>query len=155
MTAYTKQLFEFIQQNHLNAVQLLFQCSTHSVAEAAQAVGATAEDFVKNICMIAPNGGLIVAIVKGEDRASPQKIGKLLGIPTPRLATPEEILALSGYPCGGTPSFGYSAVFLVDERVLEKDIVYTGGGDENALVRVSPAELLKANGGKAANIRKE
>ena len=155
MTAYTQQLLEFIQQNHLNAVQLLFQRSTHSVAEAAQAAGAAPEDFVKNICMIKPSDGLIVAIVKGEDRASPQKIGKLLGIPTPRLATPGEILALSGYPCGGTPSFGFSALFLVDERVLERHIVYTGGGDENALMRVSPSELLRANGGRVADIRRE
>jgi len=110
---------------------------------------------VKNICMIKPGDGLIVAILKGEDRASPQKIGKLLGIPTPRLATPGEILALSGYPCGGTPSFGFSALFLVDERVLERDIVYTGGGDENALMRVSPSELLRANGGRVADIRRE
>lgn len=40
-----------------------------------------------------------------------QKIGK-------GLATPGEILEKTGYPCGGTPSFGYQAMFLVDPKVM-------------------------------------
>lgn len=155
MSKFIEKLRRFIDENHIHAVQLLFQQSTHSVAEAAQAVQAAPEDFVKNICMMATGGVLVVAIVKGEDRASPQKIGNLLGVPTPRMASPQEILELTGYPCGGTPSFGFSAVFLVDKRVLEKEVVYTGGGDETALMKVSPAELLRANGGQVASIRKE
>jgi Cys-tRNA(Pro)/Cys-tRNA(Cys) deacylase len=81
-------------------------------------------------------------------------VGQALGIAPPRLARPEEIEALSGYPCGGTPSFGHSAVFLVDPRVLENEVVYTGGGSETSLVRIAPLELLRANGGRVVRVRK-
>jgi prolyl-tRNA editing enzyme YbaK/EbsC (Cys-tRNA(Pro) deacylase) len=95
-----------------------------------------------------------VAIVKGEDRASTSNVGKILGIERPRTATPKEILEMTGYPCGGTPSFGYNATFLIDERVMEKEVVYTGGGSENSLVKIATKELQKANNGKIAKIRK-
>jgi Cys-tRNA(Pro)/Cys-tRNA(Cys) deacylase len=39
---------------------------------------------------------------------------------------PDEILARTGYPCGGIPLFSFSAVFLMDEKVFEKEVVCTG-----------------------------
>ena len=137
-----------IQCEHLS-----FEQSCHSVAEAAAVVGATSEDFVKNICLITNTGELVVAIIKGEDRASAVKVGKLLGTPTPRLAKPDEFLALTGFPCGGTPSFGFPATFLIDPRIFERRLVYTGGGSETSLVRITPDELLRANGGQVVVIR--
>lgn len=104
-----------MERHGINAEHLRFDQSCHSVAEAAEAVNASAEDFVKNICMIGVNDELIVAIVKGEDMASTSRVAKLLGIERPRLAS-------------GTPSFGFEAVWLIDERVLEKESIFTGGG---------------------------
>jgi prolyl-tRNA editing enzyme YbaK/EbsC (Cys-tRNA(Pro) deacylase) len=37
---------------------------------------------------------------------------------------------------------------------MEKDFVYTGGGSEYSLVRISPAELVRANSAQVVNIRK-
>lgn len=134
---------------------LWFDSSCHSVAEAAASAKADPLGFVKNICMVLPDGRLAVAIVKGEDRASTTNVARVLGLAErPRTAAPDEILQKTGYPCGGTPSFGYPAVFLVDERVLERNLVYTGGGSTQALVRIGVADLLKANGGRVCRIRK-
>ena len=76
---YEEKLKEFIRENHIQAEHLSFDQSCHSVAEAALAVHATAEDFVKNICLITKAGDLMVAIVKGEDRTSLERIGSCLG----------------------------------------------------------------------------
>lgn len=104
--------------------------------------------------MIDENGNLIIAIVKGKDRASTTKIGEFLNIVPPRIATPEEILEKTGYPCGGVPSFGYSAQFLIDPEVMEMNIVYTGGGSPNSLVKISTATLQNANKCIIAKVRK-
>jgi len=109
---------------------------------------------VKNICMIGADGELIVAVLPGAARASGKRVGKALATPPPRVATPEEVLARSGFPAGGTPSFGFSATFLVDPAVLERDHIYTGGGSANALVAITPAELIRANDALAARVRK-
>ena len=142
MSVYEEKLRDYIKENGIEAEVLTFNQSTHSVAEAAAAVGANADDFVKSICMIGPNDELIVAIVKGEDRASTTRVSKALGIERPRIAEPEEMLEKSGYPAGGTPAFGYEAVFLMDPRVLEKDKVYSGGGSEQALTYMSTEEIF-------------
>jgi Cys-tRNA(Pro)/Cys-tRNA(Cys) deacylase len=154
MIGYEDRLRQFIEGQGIEAAHLRFDRSCHSVAEAAEAAGVPPEDFVKNICLVDAAGNLIVAIVKGEDRASTSRVGKVLGIERPQVATPAEILEKTGYPVGGTPSFGYPAIFLVDPRVMDKRLVYSGGGSTRSLVRIAPAELLRANGGQVVRVRK-
>ena len=154
MNAYERKLRRFMEDHRVEGEHLLFDRSCHSVAEAAEAAGAAPEDFVKSICMVDAEGSLIVAIVKGEDRASTSRVGKALQIHRPRLATAEEALEKTGYPIGGTPAFAYEATFLVDPKVLEKDAVYAGGGSENALVQIPSRELLRANRGEVVRVRK-
>jgi len=154
MNEYEKKLKMHIDENNVDCEHLVFEKSCHSVEEAAETAGANPEDFVKNICMSDSQGNIIVAIVKGEDRAGSKRVAKALGIERPKTALPENILQKTGYPVGGVPSFGYEAVFVVDERVMEKDFVYTGGGSPNSLVKINTAELLSANGGIVARVRK-
>ncbi|SNB45318.1 aminoacyl-tRNA deacylase [Geobacter sp. DSM 9736] len=143
---YEEKLNIFIAAQGLAAEHLVFEASCHSVAEAAVAAGITERDLVKSICMIGRTGRLIVAIVKGEDRADRRRVGDLLGEKAPRLAKSEEILERTGYPCGGTPPFGFEATFIVDERVMEMPLVYAGGGTATSLVRVAPAEIVRLGG---------
>jgi len=154
LNEYDKKLFDYIVQNGIEAQHLVFEKSCHSVKEAAEAVNASPEDLVKNICLIDDAGNLIVTIVKGEHRVSTTRVGQVLDIAPPRTAKVEEILEKTGYPCGGVPSFSYEAMYLVDTKVMEKEYIYTGGGSEYSLVRISPAELVKANGAQVVRIRK-
>jgi prolyl-tRNA editing enzyme YbaK/EbsC (Cys-tRNA(Pro) deacylase) len=154
MNYYEEKIKQYIQDNHLQAEYLSFQTSCHSVEDAARSVHTSAEDFVKNICLIDDQENLIVAIVKGEDRVSLKKIGEVLGIEPPRPANPQEILEKTNYICGGVPSFGYSAIFLIDPKVMEKEMVYSGGGSEKSLVKISPQELQRANQGQIIKIRR-
>ena len=154
MNTYEHKLKQFIAGGGIEAEHFSFEQSCHSVAEAAAVVGTSPENFVKNICMTDAQGKVIVAIVKGEDRASTSRVTKVLQTDQVRTMTPDEMLAKTGYPCGGTPSFGFAATFLIDPRVMQKDEVYTGGGSETALVRVSPRALLQANGGRVVRVRR-
>lgn len=154
MDAHEGRLKAFLAERGIAFEHLVFAASCHSVAEAAAAANAAPEDFVKSICLIEPGGQLVVAVVKGEDKASMTRVAEAVGCGKPRPATPEEMLARTGYPCGGTPPCGYEAEFLVDERVLEKERVLAGGGSERSLLRIAPSELLRANGGRVAKVRK-
>ena len=153
MSQYEEKIRTYIQEHNIYAELLTFNQSTHSVADAAAAVGADAEDFVKSICMIGPGDKLIVAIVKGEHRASTSRVAKALGIERPRIATPDEMMEKSGYPAGGTPAFGYDAVFLMDPKVLEKKKVYSGGGSEQALILMAPEDMQRDNAATVARVR--
>ena len=153
MSQYEEKLRTYIKEHEIDAELLTFNQSTHSVADASAAVGAEPEDFVKSIAMIGPDNQLIVAIVKGEHRASTSRVSKALKIERPRIAQPDEVLEKSGYPVGGTPAFGYEAIFLIDPKVMEKAKVYSGGGSEQALTLMSPEEMKRANGAKIDRVR--
>lgn len=154
MQKYEQKIRDYMFQNNVQGEHLTFEQSCHSVEAAAKAADATPEDLVKNICLVGDDGHLIIGIVKGEDRVSTKRCGKALGIATPQIATPEEVLAKSGYPSGGVPSFGYTGQFLIDPKVMEKDIVYTGGGSANSLIKMSSKELHRVNQGLIVRIRK-
>jgi Cys-tRNA(Pro)/Cys-tRNA(Cys) deacylase len=152
---YAEKLQTFMVEKKINGELCWFDSSCHSVIDAATSANVDPLDIVKNICLMTLDDSLIVAIVKGQDRVSTKKVARALGLKDrPRVATPEEILNKTGYPCGGTPSFGYSAIFLVDERVLDRKIVYSGGGSTHALVKLNSTELLRVNNGRMGNIRK-
>lgn len=154
MEEYENIMKTYIEENNLSAEHYLLSDSCHSVEEAAQAVEASSDEFVKNICLIDENKRLIVAIVKGKDRASTTLVGKVLNISKPRLANEREILEYTGFPVGGVPSFGYKAVFLVDPKVTEQPSIYTGGGSPHSLIKVKVEEMLKINEGRVVRIRK-
>lgn len=151
---YEEKLKVFMQDNGIEGVFLSFQESCHTADEAASAAGVTPQDIVKSICMIGANNDLIVAIVRGDDRASTSRVAKHFATERPRTADANIILDKTGYPCGGTPAFGYPATFLIDLRVMDRKEVYAGGGSDRTLVRLSPQELLKANQAEVVRVRR-
>ena len=154
MDSYEEKLRAFIREHAIQAEHLSFEQSCHSVAEAARVANALPEEIVKSICLVDAAGNAIVVILKGEDRVSISHVAEVLAINPPRMATPNEILAKTGYPVGGTPSFGYQATYLIDPRVMEREMVFTGGGSEYSLVKIAPQELVRANSGNIVRIRK-
>ena len=155
MEEYEDKLKKFIELHEIKAEHLVFQESCHSVQDAINATGAHPDQFIKNICMISPEGRVIVAIVDGNDRASTKRVKKALDMEhSPKIAEPDEILKKTGFPCGGTPSFGFEATFLIDPKVMDKDIIYSGGGSTRSLIRLTVNEMLKANNGRVVRVRK-
>jgi prolyl-tRNA editing enzyme YbaK/EbsC (Cys-tRNA(Pro) deacylase) len=153
MDQYEEKLKQFMQENGIDAQHINFQQTCHSVDDACKAVDAVPDDFVKSICLIG-SCGLIVAIVSGNDRASTERVSKALNSDKPRIAIVEEVLEKTGYPCGSTPPFGYYATFLIDPKVMEKDIVYAGGGSQNSLIKIRAREMQRANQGIVVRVRK-
>ncbi len=153
MDTCEERLRSYMREQQIEGEHLSFEQSCHSVEEAALAVNATPQELVKNICLLDGDGQLITAIVKGEDRVSVSRVARTLQKEGLRMATPVEILEKTGYPCGGTPSFGYAALFLIDPKVMEQEQVFTGGGSENSLVKIRTEELARANRGTILRIR--
>lgn len=153
MNPYEEKLFTFISSNKIQAELLVFQTSCHSVEEAATSAKASIDQFIKNICTIDETDNLIVSIIPGASKLDLKKVSTLVGSKV-RFAKFDEILAKSGYPAGGTPSFGYSARFFIDRAVLEKEIVYSGGGSTNALTKVCPKEVMRVNRAQVADLCK-
>lgn len=152
---YEKKLVDLIIKNHINAEHLIFQTSCHSVDEAAASANASPEDFVKNVCIInETNNSLVVCIIPGHKKLDLKKLATKVGTKKLRFATAEEILQKTGYPMGGTPSFGYTAKFFIDNTVLTRTTIYSGGGSQNALTKIAPLEMIKFNSAEKTDLIK-
>lgn len=120
---------------------------TLTVEAAAQAVGVPPQQIVKSILFLVGEHP-VLAITCGLDYIERRAIAGLFGVGRKRvkLATAEEVLRIAGYPAGAMPPFAHqqSLDTLLDQRVLGQPEVYAGGGAENALLRLSPQEILRA-----------
>lgn len=151
---YERRLGAWLATNGVLAEHLRFAQPVRSVAEAAAAARSDPTAFVKSVVLLQPDGGLVVAVVKGEDFVSRSRVARALGADEPKIAEPEEVLRRTGYPAGGVPPFGFPATFLVDERVLERAWVYAGGGSQRALLRIDVPELVRASGGRVVRVHR-
>ncbi|MEK6888380.1 MAG: YbaK/EbsC family protein [Candidatus Aenigmatarchaeota archaeon] len=152
MNPYEEKLKKWMHEHNVPAEHIHFERSVHTVEEACREAGAQPDDFVKSICMVGSE--TVVAMVLGSDRASTERVAKALNIERPHVASPEEALEKTGYLVGGTPPFGYKAKFLIDPKIMLKDIVYAGGGSPTALIRIDPKEIQKFNNGIVVRVRK-
>ena len=113
---------------------LKLEVPVRTVKEAARAVGVSEDKVVKTI-VVNCGDEFRAYILRGNKRLDLKSLGC-------RLATPEEVLAVTGYPVGGVPPVLNIPVFI-DEELLNEDYVYGGGGDDHSLLRFKPQVLVE------------
>jgi Cys-tRNA(Pro) deacylase len=145
----------FLDTHAITAEILHLQVPTLTVESAAQAVGCEVQQIVKSILFLVDNQP-VLAIACGTAYIDRRMIADLYGVGKKRvkLASPEQVVSLSGYEVGAMPPFGHSQSLttLLDRRVLELDEVYAGGGAENALICISPQEILRYTQAKVMDL---
>jgi Cys-tRNA(Pro) deacylase len=136
----------FMREQGIPGEILHLEVPTPTVEAAAQAVGTQAERIVKSLLFMI-EGQPVLAITSGtayiDQRAIASKFG--VGRKRVKLASAETVLETCGYEVGAMPPFGHLRKLptLLDRSVLEKPEIFAGGGAENALVRLSPEDILR------------
>jgi prolyl-tRNA editing enzyme YbaK/EbsC (Cys-tRNA(Pro) deacylase) len=82
------------------------------------------------------------------------KVGRHQDAATVRKADAEEVRAATGYAIGGTPPFGHARPLpvLVDRHLTGFEVVWAAAGTPRHVFPIAPAELLRATGGKVADV---
>ena len=141
-----KDLQAFMDQAGIAGEILILEVPTPTVEAAAQAVGVPPSQIVKSVLFTLPTES-VLTISCGDQLVERRVIADLYGVGRKRvkLATPEMVLQLTGYPVGTVPPFGHREQLrtLVDPRVLVWSEVFAGGGAHNALVQLYPQDILK------------
>lgn len=125
---------------------------THSSHLAAEAVGCELGQIAKTICFVTSAGAVLV-IAPGDRRVSTKKLRGLVGA-KPKLAGPDEVLAITGYPPGAVAPVGLATevpVYL-DESLRRFDAYWCGGGATNAVVSITLADLGALTAGEWADL---
>jgi peptidoglycan LD-endopeptidase LytH len=131
---------------------------TRTVETAAEAVGVEPDRIVKSILFLV-SGRPILAITCGTAYVDRRVLGQRFGVGRKqvKLATPEEVLAETGFEVGAMPPFGHREPLttLIDRRILTFPSVFAGGGSENALLQVDPTFIVNASETEALDLQEE
>lgn len=152
MQSFERKLIAYVDESQIKAEHLRFDKSIHTVEECVNATGFPIEEITKSVVMNL-NGRCVVGLVPAKFRVSTSRVAKLLEIPKIDIANAEEVLQMTGYPVGGMPFVGYSAIRLVDPKILELEYIYTGGGSDKSLLKLWISEIEQMNP-KIVRIRK-
>ena len=87
--------------------------------------------------------GYIAAIARGDTRLSYKKIKQHFGLKDVSLASPEEVQELTGAAVGYVALLNPGLPTIVDERLLEKPLVYGGTGVLSHTLAAAPAVIIQ------------
>jgi len=142
-------LAAFIAQEGIAAEIVKLPVHTPTVETAAQALGVDSAQIVKTVVFLVDSRPYLV-IANGTTRVDTRKIATHSGVGRKRvkLANADAVLAITGYLAGAVPPFGHKHPLpaLLDPGVLTQPVVYAGGGDIDALLRITPDELRRVTG---------
>lgn len=138
-------LDDFIEANGLTAEIIRFEKEVKTTKGAAAAIKAELSDIVKSILLFdVEKNSAVLAVLPGDCRVDLEKVIKLTGFSSLKLATPEQAVEVTGYEAGSVPPVSiYGVKTLVDRKVLEKEVVYAGGGDDFSVLKISPKEIVE------------
>jgi len=155
MSFSSEELQRFIETNHIDATILPMNGHTPTVSDAARELGVETDQIIKSLVFIAGDSPLLV-INNGLSRVDRKKLALLMGVGRKKVkfAKAEQALDITGYVVGSMPPFGHRQRLptLVDEAVMTLDTIYGGGGDIDAMMRLTPRELIKVTGAEVQAI---
>lgn len=131
--------------------------STHTAAEAAEALGAGLDQIVKSLVFVAPSADgqeVVVALVSGSDRVDVGRLSATVALPGLRRATAQEAGSATGFAIGGIPPFGHTRpVRVVMDPGLERHaVVWAAAGTPNAVFAIAPSTLRSVSDAQVAHI---
>lgn len=138
-------LQQFIDSHRIEATILPLDAHTPTVSDAARVLGVLTDQIIKSLVFSVDAHPLLV-INNGLARVDRRKLAKFLGVGRKRVkfASPAQALEMTGFVVGSMPPFGHLQKLrtLVDSAISRQEVVFGGGGDIDAMMRLTPAELL-------------
>jgi prolyl-tRNA editing enzyme YbaK/EbsC (Cys-tRNA(Pro) deacylase) len=147
-------------QDALNALGVACQVvelpeSTHSAAEAAQAIGCRVEQIAKSLVFRGRSTNQpILAIVSGGNRVDEEKLAVLVAEPVAK-ANADYVRQRTGYAIGGVPPVGHvqSLACVVDKDLLQYEQIWAAAGTPRAVFRLTPADLQRITDGRVVSVK--
>jgi prolyl-tRNA editing enzyme YbaK/EbsC (Cys-tRNA(Pro) deacylase) len=139
----------------------VFDRSTHTAQDAADALGVEIGQIVKSLVFVAPQASgeleAIICLVSGPNRVDVARLAAVTGEPDIRRATANEAHDLTGFSIGGIPPIGHSRPVRI---VMDPDLgrfqeVWAAAGTGTAVFPVPPGTLRTLANAMVAPITEE
>jgi prolyl-tRNA editing enzyme YbaK/EbsC (Cys-tRNA(Pro) deacylase) len=139
-----ERVAEFLRRHAAEARIEEFTEGTPTAVEAARAVGCKLGQIVKSV-VLACDARWVVALVPGDRRADIDKIAQAAGCERARIASPDEVLAATGFAAGAVAPFPLARIDRVyaDRSLLGHKRLWIGAGSPNHLAAIAPTDLMR------------
>ncbi|HEY70369.1 MAG TPA: YbaK/EbsC family protein [Anaerolineae bacterium] len=142
----TDDLRTFLTTHDIVAEIISLPVHTLTVIDAAKAVDTSPDRIVKSLLFLVQDQP-VLAIASGTGRVDRRQIAAHYGVGRKRvkLADATTVEKVTGYAVGAVPPFGHiqPLATLIDPGVLQMPEIYAGGGAVDALLRISPLEIMR------------
>ena len=138
----------------IDAELILLGKETTTAQMAAEALGVPIDVVVKTILFQAKSGSLVLVVAPGTGRVDTKKLSQVTGIDGWRLAKPDVVLEVTGYPVGGTPPVGLKQKIrmIVDAKAAALPEGYAGGGRHDVMLRIKLSDIIRINGAEIHDV---
>jgi prolyl-tRNA editing enzyme YbaK/EbsC (Cys-tRNA(Pro) deacylase) len=131
------------------------QSTTHTSAEAAQAVGCSVGQIAKSILFrTMKTDQPILVIASGSNRVNEKRIESFLSQPLGK-ADANYVRKHTGFVIGGVPPIGHleKIEIFIDEDLLTYQEIWAAAGSPYAVFKLTPSDLVKMTGGRVVSIK--
>lgn len=116
-----------------------------TASRAAAMLGLEPHQVIKSIFFIADRNPVMV-MIPGGTMVDYSKLKAELGVSGLRLPSADEVRQLTGYLIGCTPPVALKSDLpkYIDLYALREDVVYTGGGEPDMILKIRSYDLVRA-----------
>lgn len=120
---------------------------------AAVVLGLPPHQVIKSVLFIAGTDPVMV-MIPGDCMVDYAKLKAELDAPSLRLINADEVRQLTGYLIGCTPPVALKTEMpkYIDLHALREDVVYTGGGEPNMILKIRSYDLVRAADAEVVDI---
>jgi Cys-tRNA(Pro) deacylase len=151
----SQDLQKFIEQNQIAAEILPMEEDTPTVPDAARALGVEEDQIIKSLVFLV-DGQPTLVIANGTRRVDNRLVAQHYGVGRKRakMTRAERAIEITGYAVGAMPPFGHRTRLrtIVDSNVVNHREIFGGGGEIDALLRLTSEELLRVTGASIVRV---
>jgi Cys-tRNA(Pro) deacylase len=120
---------------------------------AAVVLGLRSDQVIKSVLFIA-GAEPVMVMIPGDRMVDYTKLKSELGASSLRLLNADEVRQLTGYLIGCTPPVALKTEMAkyIDLHALREDVVYTGGGEPNMILKIRSYDLVRAADAEVVDI---
>ena len=120
---------------------------------AAVVLGLKPHHVIKSV-FFAATGEPVMVMIPGDSMVDYSKLKVELGASRLRLLNADEVRQLTGYLIGCTPPVALKTEMpkYIDLHALREDVVYTGGGEPNMILKIRSYDLVRATDAEVVDI---
>lgn len=149
-------VFAFLEQHKIAHKRLQFSPETEKgAANVAKALGFAERAMVKTLIFETDKGECALIMVGGDQNAISGQLKKALGSRNIKMASPEKVVAVTGYVIGSIPPFSWQPPgfrTIIDSALMKEAELGVGTGQWGEEIIITPSNLQLASSAVVTNL---